>query len=658
MSLDPQKFAHTMAQHLTTKAAGSCWTEPGFSVLWQTICRTLNDAQSHDGMVRVIPACLGSSKTESMKVYASRVSIETGVLIVVELQATADQVAKDINELAGDQRAISYHTKADAYGDEENLWQHPVVVICHASFELAAERELQGQYSKLHYFTRFGQPDGELDGKPWWKPTSRRKLICIDEGPDLLKEARIDDAVAEMLLRQFPEEVSGLTECQLPLKAIGVVAQHLRILREQGKNIGLSQHVGLEEFVGLDMRPLIAWLSKIEPSFAGAPAFGTPERIAWERAAKSALLEIPALVSSWTWFEKRGLRYTLNTCRTILPPELIESGFVILDATAEDDIRYELFGPRLKMVKVPTPRTYQNVRLHVAIVPQGVGKTATASRAYDEAPLFLNQVAKGSSNPSERQVFVLTNLDAEPCFVPQKAAKGERAEALKAAIALFHSVKVGHYGQVAGSNDYRDCDTAAVFGLQYPPREHAINLANAKEVQDPEWWKNPSAIRLAQLRGTISHIFVQLAQGLGRIRSRVVVDHEGNCAKADVFLILQHDAQGICKSVLKKIHAAMPGLRPHVAWSYNEEAQAFFAESPRDEFVYAVVQHTKIGEVTPAINVWNAVGYNESKRRNRAKQMTNPHNELFQTLKSHGITYHAGKGNRYKRTDFFTRDQK
>jgi len=654
MSLvDPKLFAADMKSHLEAASESSNWSNPEFTSLWSTLCTTLNRAAAGDtGKVLVVPACLGSGKSEGLKLYLSKLQPEShpGALVVVELRETATRIAAEINLLTGRSDAVAYHGDSDNQ-DLQSLRNFPVLVICHAAFELATERVSLGDraHSKWYAFTKLGREGDAV-----------RKLIVVDEAPDLLREAHINLATAQSLLGALAP-VAHLYPDQL--WSLDYLTRRFRLLERRHGNTTTLAYDGKagahERFQDLDMSPLINALPTVPASSLGAPALGSEVRAAWESAAASALRDIPALVQQWHWYERAGINFTLHTARCILPADLLANGFVILDGTAKDDVRYEMLGDAVEMIDVPTPRTYRNVRLVLAIVPDGMGKGATSERAETEAPYYLARIQHAmrtlptrpfpfpfkplAADPRDRRVFVLTNKAAEPAF---------KSDESLFVTTSFKKFAVAHYGETGGTNVYRDFDTCAIYGLQYPPSERPINLANARQVQPPENWQD-GKLGAIRWRGEVSHIYVSLSQGQGRVRSRIVINEQGDCAETDLFLLLSDDTRGVCKAVLKKLHAAMPGLENVVTWDYRDDSLDTFTDTTRDVVLDLCARLITSPRVSADV-IWSQMTITKSQKKERKRQLKKPGTLLYQNLAALGITYHGGAVGQ-SNSDYFTR---
>jgi hypothetical protein len=686
--VDPSTFAEAMKTHLTKLRPTSCWDHPDFPVVWSRLAETFNRLASGDapGKVLVFPAPLGSGKSEGARLYCSKLPEWTpwddsapataprhpGVLIVVEMKKSADKMAFDINELADRTIAVTYHGDVAGERPLHTLAEYPVLIITHSALEKAGARITagHGDRSNWRYFTAFGPQVPVTFGGEETRAFTTRKLYVIDEGPDLLQEARITLQTARLIRDVIPTNIA--TECPQQVQALSYVIRHFERMiqkhrQQHGEKTpfkttlvqdGSAVHTADRD---LTMQPLIAALPRIPASTVGAPMQNTPARAEWETYVAAVLRDVPSLLRQWHWMEQNGVHFTLHSSRSLVPPDLLENGFAILDGTAKEDMRYDMLRGCVEIIDVPSPRQYRNVRLVLGIVGKGMGKRATSERALQDAPHFLSRMQDAmkrltqatfpvafsplSKNPKDRSVFILTNKDAQEWFDTPVDAQAQKGN--------FKLCQTAHYGETGGSNAWSDYDTCGVFGLQFPPRERAINVANAKTVR-PEMFKSLPAVRQ---RGDIAHITTVLLQGFGRVRLRNVINAEGDCPETELYLLVSAVDDGISEEVVKRIKANMPGLRC-VIWDYSEDSMAEFAQTPADQFLEAVKilkqQASEQGKNTfhgPAL--WSRLKLSDKQRENRIKNLRRPGHRLNEGMTKLGVTYTPSQRFRPD-TDYFT----
>jgi hypothetical protein len=187
------------------------------------------------------------------------------------------------------------------------------------------------------------------------------------------------------------------------------------------------------------------------------------------------------------------------------------------------------------------------MQIHVARA-SGLGKNAMTARVKERLPRVHRAIEEAAG--TERSVFVCVHKDVEDII------KKKWAETSK-----FGEISFGHWGAVDGCNTWQDCDTALILGLPYRPQTWATNMFCALQgSQDDAWLRSPEWKQYKNVRREMEQrqMSVSIIQAINRIRSRAVIDEEGRCPSADIFIILPEDAMGT--AILDDIRADMPGL--------------------------------------------------------------------------------------------------
>jgi hypothetical protein len=91
------------------------------------------------------------------------------------------------------------------------------------------------------------------------------------------------------------------------------------------------------------------------------------------------------MFASFAYYFKSGEQHSINSATYLLPPEL--PGAVILDATANNDVLYQMLQGRVYIAPIPpNVRDYGNVTLHVARTGSGLGKSVRPrSRSFSDS---------------------------------------------------------------------------------------------------------------------------------------------------------------------------------------------------------------------------------------------------------------------------------
>ena len=133
----------------------------------------------------------------------------------------------------------------------------------------------------------------------------------------------------------------------------------------------------------------------------------------------------------------------------------------------------------------------------------------------------------------------------------------------------FASFNVAHWGAIDGRNDWSDYDTAVIFGLPYLHRVWSTNLFFAFQGhQDDYWfecsdWNEHDDVHQVMEQRQLS---VSIIQAINRICCRRVVDAQGRCPSADIYVVLPKDQTG--DTILQDILVDMPGIY-EVPWAFE-----------------------------------------------------------------------------------------
>jgi hypothetical protein len=250
------------------------------------------------------------------------------------------------------------------------------------------------------------------------------------------------------------------------------------------------------------------------------------------------------MFASFAYYYKSGEQHSINSATYLLPPGL--PGAVILDATANNDLLYELLKGRVYVAPIPdNVRDYSNVTVHVARTSSGLGKSVTDDTKHLRLPRLAKHLAEKIA--PERSVFLCVHKHSEAL------AETFRTDNLK--------LSVGHWGAIDGKNDWKDCDVAVIFGLPYMDQRRAINnLFATHGPQDTAWLQANTHKQHATLVNVIMqrHLSTSVVQAINRICCRRVIDEQGRCPVSDVYILLPKNWQGA--AILDDIQTNMPGI--------------------------------------------------------------------------------------------------
>jgi len=275
-----------------------------------------------------------------------------------------------------------------------------------------------------------------------------------------------------------------------------------------------------------------------------------------ERVAET-IATVQTCLEQFAYYSRSGDWHSINTASLAVP--LDAPGPVVLDATARANFLWDLFEEKHVRPVVPGhARDYSSVTLHVAR-GGGVGKNTMTDRLTERLPRIKKGIEEAIG--PERSVFMCVHKDVEEVITKGWTEKLN-----------FKECSVGHWGAIDGRNTWQDFDTALILGLPYLPQTWATNMFCALQgAQDDEWLQSPEWKQFKNVRKEMEQrqMSVSVIQAVNRICCRHVIDAEGHCPPADIFIVLPKDALG--DAVLDAIKADMPEIRV-VDWDFSLDA--------------------------------------------------------------------------------------
>jgi hypothetical protein len=545
-------FVSKMTAHW--KSLGNCPSRKLQSV-WQQLCFTFNEqSTATDTKWRVIQPATGTGKSQGLALYSAmhRDQSEVGILIVVRLISQAEEMTTLINRLAGKQIANDHHNQNHLSTAE--MAQTQVLVVTHRAYELSLDKYSQGCEQKFSSFMTYDHCFG-----------GQRELVVIDECLDIVKQYQVTLSDLLFALGAMPYEIQQDPRFTVQFELLNSLKQTLVVLTSETTSDQMvtteAQHLpdGLSFRQLRDVCNQLPWDKLLLNTECQKDRLRLCSKIDRTLEASQATLE------QWHFYSRKGKRHTLNTSALVLPDDI--KGAVILDATASQNLLYQLFADKVEIKPVIEARSYRNVTIHVAEV-SGIGKGSMTKQAKSRTTDLINDLSQRL--PPHAKTFICSHKDVE-CHV-----------------ALYETpfeMKTGHWGAIDGRNDFQDCDTFVCFGLPYRDRVMASNMYFAiKGPQESEWLQHSSKradhgytdIRQAIEEGLVT---ADVIQAINRIRVRRVVDEDGNCELANCYILLGRNASGI--RLLDSIRKAMPGIKVK-EWALSMDEKAKLTERPKN----------------------------------------------------------------------------
>jgi len=280
------------------------------------------------------------------------------------------------------------------------------------------------------------------------------------------------------------------------------------------------------------------------------------ERKRLQQLAFKTLTAIDVIYKSWFYYNKASRKHAFATSRLLVPDDI--KGAVVLDATAGVNITYELFEQCMRMQPFLGTRNYQNVTVHYS-THHKVGKEYMEEHRKEVCDNLTQELGGEFEGRNVKpKVLIVTHKDIEPLldlYTPEN-----------------FDFKVAHWNAVDGSNDWKDYDTVVIFGLPYRPKTHSMNLFQAFQGSQSTEFLNSQGNRPFKEHSDIldvlevHQILTDVIQAVNRICCRRVIDKEGNCPKADVYILLPSDKE--TTTILKGIEKEMPSIH-FQKWVYT-----------------------------------------------------------------------------------------
>ncbi|KJC55619.1 hypothetical protein UB31_00495 [Bradyrhizobium sp. LTSP849] len=616
--------------HWTTsvpQGLGQC-TSSALRTLWKIMGENFQQsiveaAKGTKSPWRILQPPTGTGKTQGTCVYTamqadlnrdlSETQRPVGILIVTRLREEADKLKETINRIAGSSVAAVDHSGNRA--TPEALRDSDALIITHEAF-LNAKRGLK-----------------EHLREPWERRTQwrggQRLLTIVDEAlANVVDESHATTENLAFVIGHIPVAV----RVALP-EQVAVLEQMHRVVLNYVEIDGSSDNAmtllwpdgGAPACVDFD--PLRTAMSSLRYDRLVYSRDNPSDRTRLAARVDETLKVAQAALDQFAYYAKTGERHSINSAALGMP--LDTPGPVVLDATASANFLWDLFEEHHIRPAVPSnARNYGNVTLHLARA-SGLGKHSMIERIGERWPR-VQRAIEAELGP-ERSVFMCMHKDAEA------VTKGYGAR--------FKRFAVGHWGAVDGRNDWQECDAAVILGLPYRPQTWATNMFCALQgSQDDKWLRSPEWKQYTNVRKVMEdrQLAVSVIQAINRICCRRVIDAEGNCPAADIFIVLPQDKTG--EAVLDAVRADMPGLNI-VPWNFELDGPK--VRQPRNGSSHARLI-SYMADVQPGMlslsSVQHELHIGKSGLGKLRETLNNVEHETTKALGALGVQYIPGGG--------------
>lgn len=597
---------------------------PDLSTVWGIMADRFNAAISDPLSTKwsILNPETGTGKTQGSYVYLSLLGTEAlevmstggegvGAIFVARTRDQCAEAVQTINELAGKDVAITKHSDKTKPGGQTTLdevFTHPILIVTHEAFVRSVERNTKGNFIGLWstYQTWLG---------------GTRSLTIVDESlTNVVEHLIISDNEIHALLSATPSWVKTKF-----LPEIGVLRDIENVIfnshrpRLPGEKVMLAWAEG-----GYQLPEGLRW-DEYEDEVCKAlrmrevNATQTNTRIS---SIRETFHSVEGITTSWAYIsQKKGMGQVLTSSRFRIPSDV--PGPVILDATATQDIASVLLGPdRCATVAMPRSRSYANVTLHVARDGNGLGKTRMETHRTIRCKA-LGAFIRKNTEPDDRWLVVTHKGIEEKVagYIPKDISA------------------VAHWGKIDGRNDWKDYNNVIIFGLAYRDDVWAYNttLSIKENVGEDDLTKAQSIPTKKKLENRA--LSADIIQAINRIRCRRVIDVNGNCPQADVWLILPDREHG--DYILNAITTEMPQINV-VPWEYkidDGEAAAEMADTEIDYVEAAIAWSMSARPGDHAVSkIAHKLGLDAVTTKKFRKTIKNPQSALRTRLEALGIT--------------------
>ena len=616
LGIDLPLFIEAMEKHWVNTLGNT--SSEALRAVWKTLGQTFNQVIATYGDIsgkwKILNPPTGTGKSQGLAVYSALLANAgkdldrpSGVLIVTRLIEEADELAKRINDLAEYECAISNHSGKRT--SPEVVKQFPVLVITHAAYVNALQRiTVNDTWENIHQWI----PQGIIE--------IPRVLTVIDESlTNIIEAHEITDQDVRTALsyidseieKKFPDPVSALRGFSDTLEKFS--AQNLDRTSPMPTRIVWS---GITE--GVVSFPEAFRMGELRRFMREEVAYDEIDHKTQSSSAKllkanlvdTTLRGVEAIFSTWAYHYKKGIFFTFNCARLVIPEGAISP--VILDATATQQMLWRLLDDRAEII--PTPkgsRRYSNLSLFINRVG-GLGKSSMKDLAPERFSRALRDIEK--RNCKNRKVLFVCHKSVEHIAVDFSPE--------------FTEFKVGHWGDLDGRNDWRTCDTAILIGMPYRGSVWSNNLFMATQgLQTNEWLSNPQWKEFEDVRSEMSvrQLTTDIIQAMNRISCRAVIDGLGNCPKSEIYITLPSDKSG--DEIIENIKEEMPGIQVET-WDLEIDGEkALIRKGSSHEGLLVLMNNREPGEIT-AKQVMSDLGLSKEGMKSLLKGVRDPNHHL------------------------------
>jgi hypothetical protein len=475
----------------------------------------------------IIPATTGTGKTQLTGFYIAK-TLQEGFksLVVVERTIGADELLKSMRSLIEPteyHRVNTYHSNDTSTAKSiKEATSSQVLIITHKRFNdmlLESSSALDSNYDKL---------------------VDDRDLIAIDEAITTLEEV----SVSKNYLYKIVAELQGI-KTGVDKSHKGRYIAQVKLLNTIADD--LSSHYD-NPILDTDIMPYRPLLVDKELKKSTEVFDVVLEYLEEQPQMADTISKLHKIFNSdIQYLYKRGLDMYIKTVEEIIP----NKSLVVLDATATVNRVYSYYTKHFSNIEVLPKiecRRYDNVNIH----------TFTTSTGKDTIMANSDIVAKSLS----KSILDNTSKDDKVLVVVHKDLEYK----LLSFLGSTDNIYINHWGNLTGSNEYKECNKIFIYGLFHKPLNIHYNnyrLSGNKFNLDLML----DEVERVKIQEIEKHdVATELIQAINRIRIRKVIDTLGNCDSADVYITLPQ-GDTIIQSMLRQ---EMVGATISNDWSVSK----------------------------------------------------------------------------------------
>lgn len=576
-SLDPSTLAQEFSKEIWEGKLG-LHTSYRYEQIWSGVfstydqCRHLNK-QGESAQRLIVAMATGMGKTQTAIYYAAKLDKEVGMLIVTPFISEANSLAKQINDLSEENRAIAHHSESGTYRRTDKLKHYQVVVVTHNMFINAVDSHTSSK-QLINDLYAYG------DNK-------KRSVVVIDEAINTIKSDRLSyEAVHELLtsLEGHLKHKDLDIDLKQDIKKEVLLLERLsEIFKEADALLGgkskvrclmsdLMGSINIEDYQLPITTQLVNQkrLSKVSDT---------------STRYSDTINDISSLLgASWSYYAKKNQAHgsvnSFHTARSAIPEGM---SVVVLDATSNVDHYYKIY-PNVVMVDLlpKNVRSYKNVDLYVA-KDQNTGQDSLCGKNIKDVASNILDHIPFEFIESKLLIFTFNKLEEEL----KKALNQEE---------FSDRVDIDHFGNLNGKNNYKEHTMLYIFGTFFKPDSVFTDIQALSTRGNVDCFKNTDEVIEERKLLKSSSISSELIQAINRISCRSIVDSDGNCQKCVIHLQLPADRE-LSDLIMESIKMEMPGINVH-DWNFGLiKSKKSGRESKYEKVLLGALKQLEEGEI-------------------------------------------------------------